>query len=57
MKMLIKFLAGCRTQLRRLASIVLFVIYVTIGTAHLLEVHDPRLMGGLHIAAGVAHLL
>jgi hypothetical protein len=57
MRMLIKRLAGCRKRLRHLASVILFVIYVTIGTAHLLEVNNPRVMGGLHIAAGVAHLL
>ena len=47
----------CRRRLRRLASIILFVIYITIGTAHLCHVENPRVMGGLHIAAGVAHLL
>ena len=44
-------------RLRRLASIFLFVIYITIGTAHLYGVNDPRVMGGLHFIAGVAHLL
>jgi hypothetical protein len=52
-----KFLTRCRNCLRRFASIVLFVIYITIGTAYLCRVDNPRVMGGLHIAAGVAHLL
>jgi hypothetical protein len=51
------FLTGLKGRLRRLASIMLFVIYISIGTAHLYRVDNPRVMCGLHIAAGVAHLL
>ena len=50
-------MTAIRKNRHRLASIILFVLYVLIGIAHLLEVHDPCLMGGLYIAAGVAHLL
>jgi hypothetical protein len=48
-----KFLA----RLRRFASIILFAIYIAIATAHFCRIDDPRVMGGLHIVAGVAHLL
>jgi hypothetical protein len=51
------FMAKLMRRLRGLRSIILFVLYVSIGLAHLLEVHNPRLMGGLHVAAGIAHLL
>jgi hypothetical protein len=51
------FLAKMMKQLRDLASIILFTVYISIGVAHLLEVHNPRLMGGRHVAAGIAHLL
>jgi hypothetical protein len=51
------FITRMMKRLRDLASIILFVLYVSIGLAHLLEVHNPRLMGGLHVAAGLAHLL
>jgi hypothetical protein len=50
-------IASFQKRLRRFASIILFVIYITIATAHFCRVDDPRVMGGLHIAAGVAHLL
>jgi hypothetical protein len=52
-----RFLNKCRKSLRRLASIILFVIYISIATAHFCRVDNPRVMGGLHAAAAVAHLL
>jgi hypothetical protein len=51
------FLATLLKQLRRLTPVFLFTIYFSIGLAHLLEVYNPRLMGGLHTAAAFAHLL
>jgi hypothetical protein len=45
------------SRLRRFASIILFAIYMAIATAHFCRIDDPRVMGGLHVVAGVAHLL
>jgi hypothetical protein len=45
------------TRLRRLSSIILFVIYIAIATVHFCRIDDPRVMGGLHVVAGVAHPL
>jgi hypothetical protein len=50
-------LAKFQKRLRRFASIILFMVYITIATAHFCKVNDPRVMGGLHVAAGIAHLL
>ena len=44
-------------RLRRLTSIVLFVLYISIGVEALLRAENPGLKGGLHIAAGIAHLI
>lgn len=44
-------------RLRRLASIALFVLYISIGIEALLQAQNLRLRGGLHIAAGIAHLV
>jgi hypothetical protein len=46
-----------RRKLRRLASVILFAIYMVIATAHFCKVDDPRVMGGLDVAAALAHLL
>jgi hypothetical protein len=43
-------------RLRRLTSNVLFVLYICIGMEALQKPENPRLKGGLHIAAGLAHL-
>jgi hypothetical protein len=50
-------LAKLLKRLRRLAPYILFVIYISIATAHFCRFDDPRVLGGLHVAAGVAHLL
>ena len=52
-----KCLAEFRRRLRRFAAIILFTIYIAIGIADLHKVENPRLTGGLYIAAAVAHLL
>jgi hypothetical protein len=52
-----KLLMRYRRRLRHFASIILFMIYIAIATAHFCKVDNPRVMGGLHVAAAVAHLL
>jgi uncharacterized membrane protein len=52
----IRFLAKFLKRIRRLMSIMLFVIYIALAIGHLSKVENPRAMGGLYIAAGIAHL-
>jgi hypothetical protein len=50
-------LAALRKWLRRVAPTITFVVYISIATGHFCRVDNPRVGGGMHIAAAVAHLL
>jgi hypothetical protein len=51
-----RVLAKWIKRLRRVASILMFMIYIAIATAHVSKMDNPRVMSGLYFAAGVAHL-
>jgi hypothetical protein len=51
-----RVLAKVFKRLRRVASILMFVIYIAIATAHVSKVDNPRVMAGLYFAASVTHL-